>query len=216
MIHRVIIFGFICLSMLTLNVSAQGTRTDTLPQSASSSSSKGNPNILPLHQIHVGVTAGTQFTTTSGYGSGLSTYVSPNLTYRLSNRFSISGGISIVNTSLYGVKPWYSSVEGNSIPGFSGNFTQTTLWVSGQYLLGDHITITGTLYKTLDVPGTTYSNYPFYKSNPQGAHLNVGYKVNDHFHIEAGFGYSQGGYGYHYDPYNPVFGNSYNTPFYNR
>lgn len=212
MIRLEFVLLLVCTSLISIKGNAQVSSPDTIPRSATTHTNY----LLPLHQLHVGVQVGTQFTATSGYGSGLSTFLSPTLTYPVSRRFSVSGGISIVNTSLFGVKPLYSFPEGNSFPAYSGNFTQTTLWVSGQYLLGNRITLTGTIYKTLDVSGTNFSNYPFYKSNPQGGNLNINYKVSDHFHIEAGIGYSKGSYGYNYNPYNPVFGTSNNTPFFNR
>jgi hypothetical protein len=149
---------------------------------------------LPLHKLSVGVVAGTQFTATSGYGSGLSTYVSPTLTYPVSKRFLLRGGIGIVNTSLYGVKPFYSTAEQGS---YTGNFTQAMIWVSGQYQLNDHLTLTGTAYKSFDVMNDHPSNSSFYRNNPQGALLNVGYKVNDVFQINVEVGYSKG-----YNPYN--------------
>ena len=61
----------------------------------------------------------------------------------------------------------------------------------GNTFVGDRITITGTAYKTIDIFGEKPGNSSFYKSNPQGGYLNVGYKVSDNLHIEAGFGYSR-------------------------
>ena len=189
---------------------AQLSATDSLPVSSGNAHHYAS---LPLHQVHVGIQAGTEFMTTSGYGSGMSTFLSPTLTYPVSKKFIISGGISVVNTSLYGFKPYYSFPEGTS---YSGNITQATLWVSGQYLLNDRLTITGTAYKTIDILGEKPGNSPFYKNNPQGAYFNVGYKISDNIHIEAGFGYSQGGrYSYGY-PGNRGFGLSNYDPFFNR
>jgi hypothetical protein len=168
----------------------------------------------PLHKLHVGIQVGTQFTTTSGYGSGFSTYFSPTLTYPVSKRFLVSGGVSVVNTSLYGYKPYYSFPEGQS---YSGNFTQATLWVSGQYLLSDRLTITGSAYKTFDVLGDTPGNSRFYRTTPQGAYFNVGYKIYNLMHIEAGFGYSQGSYGNYWGyPGIHGFGSPGYDPFFNR
>jgi hypothetical protein len=213
---------FLCLSFILLCAggNAQSSRIDSLPPATGSSHGYNllpfGSNLLPLHQLHVGVQVGTQFTTTSGYGSGFSTFLSPTLSYRVSNRFSLSGGISVVNTTLYGVKPFYSFAEEKPMPGFSGNITQTTLWVSGQYLLSDRVTLTGTIFKTVDILGQKPGNYPFYNNNPQGGYLNVGYKVSDHMQIQAGFGYTKGSYGSPYNPYNPVFGSSNVNPFFNR
>jgi hypothetical protein len=187
------------------------TVTDSLPPAAGV-----NPGYipLPLHKLHVGVQVGTQFSTTSGYGSGFSTFLSPTLTYPVSKKFIISGGISVVNTSLYGYKPWYSFPEGQS---YTGNITQAMLWISGQYLLSDRLTITGTAYKTFDIFGEKPGNSSFYRNNPQGAYFNVGYKINDFMHIEAGFGYSQGYHGYSYGyPGLHGFGSPNYDPFFNR
>jgi hypothetical protein len=194
--------------LLAFGIQAQIPVNDTLPASGNTHVS----NVLPLHKLHIGVQAGTEFMSTSGYGSALSTWVSPTLTYPLSKRFLVSGGIAIVNTSYYGLKPWYSTSETDS---FTGNITSARLWVSGQYLLGDRITITGTAYKTIDVLGANPINN-FYKNNPQGAFMKVGYKINDYMQIEAGFGYSRGYNGYSYgSPYSHGFGASDYNPFFN-
>jgi hypothetical protein len=194
--------------LLALWSQAQTPLTDTLPASGNTHASTA----LPLHKLHIGVQAGTEFMSSSGYGSGLSTWVSPTLTYPVSKRFSVSGGIAIVNTSYYGLKPWYSTPETNS---FTGNVTSARLWVSGQYFLSDRITISGTAYKTIDILSSNPINN-FYKNNPQGAFMKVGYKINDYMQIEAGFGYSQGYNGSSYgSPYNHGFGFSGYDPFFN-
>ena len=190
---------------------AQFSHIDSIP-SASGSIQRYTP--LPLHHLHIGVQAGTEFTSTSGYGSGFSTFLSPTLTYPVSKKFIISGGISVINTTLYGYKPWYSFPEGGS---YTGNITQAMLWVSGQYLLGDRITITGTAYKTIDIFGDKPGNSSFYKNNPQGGYLNIGYKISDNMHIEAGFGYSRGSNGYSFgNPFNTGFGSSPYDPYFHR
>jgi hypothetical protein len=184
------IYFLVSFSILVAEGNAQPARTDSILLPAGDA--RGY-NPLPLHKLNVGIQAGTQFTATSGYGSGFSTFLSPTLTYPVSKRFLVSGGFSVVNTSLYGYKPYFSFSEG---PSYSGNFTQATVWVSGQYLLSDRLTIAGTAYKTFDIFGEKPGNSVFYKTNPQGAYFNVGYKINDFMHIEAGFGYSQGYNGY--------------------
>ena len=210
MFRRIKLILFTASILLFIQSYAQHPVTDSLPAAAGDSHTG---TILPLHKLHVGVQAGTEFMTTSGYGSGFSTFLSPTLTYPLSKRFLISGGISVVNTSFNGYRPYYFPETGS----FSGNLTQTTLWVSGQYLLNDRLTITGTAWKTFDITGNKPGNYPFYKTNPQGAYFNVGYKVTDNFHIEAGFGYSQGSHGY-YNGYPGAhgFGSTGYEPFFNR
>jgi hypothetical protein len=211
MIRRKTVILLVSFSFLFVEGNAQFSRIDSIPLIAGDAH---NYTPLPLHKLHIGIQAGTEFMSTSGYGSGFSTFLSPTLTYPVSNKFLISGGISIVNTSLYGFKPWYSFPEEKS---YTGNITQAMLWVSGQYLLSDRVTITGTAYKTIDIFGEKPGNSTFYKYNPQGAYLNVGYKISDYMHIEAGFGYSRGSNGYSFgNPYSPGFGSSNFNPYFNR
>jgi len=211
MIRRKIVILLVSFSFLFVEGNAQFSRIDTLLLTAGDAHGY---TPLPLHKLHVGVQAGTEFMTTSGNGSGFSTFLSPTLTYPVSKKFIVSGGISIVNTSLYGFKPYYSFPEEKS---YTGNITQAMLWVSGQYLLNDRVTITGTAYKTIDIFGEKPGFSSFYKTNPQGAYFNVGYKISDNIHIEAGFGYSQGSNGYSFGfPGIRGFGSSDYNPFFNR
>jgi hypothetical protein len=211
MMHQKMAILLISFSFLFVEGSAQLSRIDSLPAVAGYAHSYSP---LPLHQLHVGIQAGTEFMSTSGNGSGFSTFLSPTLTYPVSRKFIISGGISIVNTSLYGFKPYYSFPEEKS---WSGNITQAMLWVSGKYLLNDRVTITGTAYKTIDIFGEKPGNTSFYRNNPQGAYLNIGYKINDNMHIEAGFGYSKGSNGYSFGyPGNHGFSSPGYDPFFNR
>ena len=211
MIRRKIVVLLVSFSFLFVEGNAQLSRIDSLPVAASDAHFY---TALPLHQMHIGIQAGTEFMSTSGDGSGFSTFLSPTLTYPVSKKFIVSGGISIVNTSLYGFKPYYSFPEEKS---YTGNITQAMLWVSGQYLLNDRITITGTAYKTIDILGEKPGNPSFYRNNPQGAFLNVGYKINDNMHIEAGFGYSKGSNGSSFGyPGIHGFGSSNYNPFFDR
>lgn len=211
MIRRKIVILLVSFSFLFVEGNAQLSRIDSLPAAAGYGHGY---TPLHLHQLHIGIQAGTEFMSTSGYGSGFSTFLSPTLTYPISKKFIVSGGISIVNTSLYGFKHYYSFPEEKS---YSGNITQAMLWVSGQYLLNDRITITGTAYKTIDIFGEKPGNSSFYRNNPQGAYLNIGYKISDNMQIEAGFGYSKGSNSYSFGyPGIRGFGSSNYNPFFNR
>ena len=147
------------------------------------------------------------FSTTMGYGSGISTYVSPEVGYSLTSRFRINAGISIINTNFFGIAPYYSLTSEKK---FNGNFTSALVYVNGQYRLNDRLTLNGSAYKQFnlfdDPPGTPYG-----KSNDsQGFSMGIDYKAAENFHIQAGFGYSKGNHPYYQDPFGtPVFGRSY-------
>ena len=199
-----IIVSFLFLCLVFTEGNAQVTSIDSLPGSATIPIYHHKP---VLHMLDVSIRTGTEFMTTSGYGSGLSTFLSPTLSYPVSRKFSISGGLSVIHTTLYGIKTWSPLPEENSST-VSGNLMQATLWFSGQYILNDHLTLTGTLFKTFDLMENIPGYSRLYGASPQGGYLNLGYRINDHMHIEAGFGYSRGynGYNWGYNAFPGYFG----------
>jgi hypothetical protein len=179
-----------------------------LPDSASGSFS--SPGIKKYGftpgKISSGVQLGTYFNSFSGYGSSFTTYVSPHISYAFNSRFRINAGVTILNSSLYGVKPWYSMNQESTL---NGNFTNALIFVSGDYLVNDRLKVSGTLFKEFNLLNSVAGNNPYNRDNAQGAFMKVDYKVFENFHIEAGFGYSKG-----VDPYSGYFGNPYSySPF---
>ena len=73
-----------------------------------------------------GVELGTSAMFSGGYGSGFSTWVSPHAVWQPSQRFRINAGFSIVNSTLFGYKPYYYWGY-DAASGFSGNFTHALL-----------------------------------------------------------------------------------------
>ena len=148
-----------------------------------------HPELFPAKKISYGLQAGTMFTSSSGYGSSFCTFISPHLTYPITHRFRISAGISIINTSLNNLRPYYYEPSGIS---YNGNFTSAIIFLNGQYQMNQRLLINGTVFKEIGL--FTYSNdaFPYRKQNAEGIYFNADYKVTEHFHIQAGFGYSKG------------------------
>jgi len=148
---------------------------------------------------------GTMFSTTSGYGSCISTYVSPEIGYSLTSRFRINGGISIITTNLFGVTPFYSM---NSEQKVNGNYTSALIYLNGQYKINERLTMNGSVYKQFnlfdDPPGNRYSKL----NDRQGFNMAIDYKAAENFHIQAGFGYSKGYSPYYHDPFGASYGQS--------
>jgi hypothetical protein len=145
---------------------------------------------------------GTMFSSSNGYGSGLSTYISPEIGYSVTSKFRITAGISIINTSLFGMVPYYSW---NNETKVDGNFSTAMVYMNGRYKLTERLSLNGAAYKQFnlfsDPAVTPYSS----QNNIQGFNMAVDYKAAENFHIQAGFGYSKG-----YSPfYNDPFGNPY-------
>jgi len=208
---KVLLAIFICFAS-TINLPAQSYQTQ-MPSSAFEPDSIQQPKVLPgtvsgfflPKKLNTGIQFGTFLSTTSGYGSSFSTYVTPGISYNLSNRFRINAGISIVNTTLYGIKPFYAGQES----ALNGNFTHALLTVSGDYLINERLQISGALFKEVDLFNSVPGSYPYRHSTPEGGFMKVGYKVHENFHIEAGFGYSKG-----INPYQDYFGSPFSpNPF---
>ena len=187
---------------------SQTASADTMPSSYSPAT-RPQKFYIP-HKLDYGIQVGTQFTASS-YASGFSTFVSPHLSYGLSKRFSLSGGVTIINTTLNGqyYTPFTSETFGNT------NFTTATVFLSGQYLLNDKVTITGSAYKQFNVFGKAPGYSSFGNNDAHGIYLDVHYKITDHISIEGSFGYSQGNSLYDYyrhDPFNRTIGDPFFRP----
>jgi hypothetical protein len=157
-------------------------------------------------KLGYGLSLGSEFISMSGFGSGLNTYVTPHVSYNLNKRISIGGGFSIVQTNYFKARSYFRG-EQNSFS--NGGFTSVTLFVNGQYLVNDRLTIYGSAFKQIPI---TKDPLPYNPFNPvsangaQGINFNVGYKVGRNMYIQAGFRYSQGLNPYTANPY-------YDDPF---
>lgn len=203
----------VLLIVATLFTKAQDQAVDTLPASAGPGSETGS--ILAPKRLQTNVMIGTQFSTSSWFGSGLTTYIAPSLSYRISPRFSVRGGLVISNTSLFDYRPWFSA-EGS--PSYNANFTQAIIYLEGSYRVTDKLTISGAGFKQFTVTDNSNFYNPYSRNEPYGIYLNADYKIAEGVHIQAGFGYSKG-----YSPYmgSPLYnpspfsgGSFYSSPFY--
>ena len=197
-----------CILLLLLNwpVYPQTGITDTV-RSSSYPGQSLQRRFIPK-KFDIGVQAGTWFSTGSGYGSGWSTYLSPRLSYNLSSRFRISGGISLTNTYYTGVRPLYYPGSGNA---YHGDVTSAFLYVSGQYLVSDRFSVTGSAFKKFNIYESSADQLPWLKDEPYGFYLNLDYRIRDNIHLQGGIGYTRGAIDPYYGSplYSPV------PPFYN-
>jgi hypothetical protein len=163
---------------------------------------------LKFH-LDAGAFAGTSF----GSGDYFGTYVSPQINYRLSPKFTLTAGMTLTNTI---GNPWYScSIEGQyGYP--SANFTRSFLYASGAYQLSERLVLSGTVYKEINL----YNQDSFSKNNNTGDYhgmiMGVDYKIGKNIFIQGQIeisnnpyrGYQQHGF------YNNTFGNSlFGTPY---
>ncbi|MEH0154916.1 hypothetical protein V6R21_12295 [Limibacter armeniacum] len=163
------------------------------------------PEPPKMLQPEFGMQLGTGFGVSNGWGSYSSTQVSPSMRFLATPKLSISAGLSVGYTQLYGAPVLTSE-------GFQktdGGFVSSTYYVQGSYQATDKLTISGTVfYQNNNMRQTS----PFMKSNDfKGVDLQLEYKVSDKVTIGGRIMTASGtpnGY------YNPAFSSGFgNSPF---
>ena len=193
---------FVILFFLMAPVFSQIMRNDTV--------SGADQRFLQPKKFNYNVTLGSQFTSASGFGSALNTWVTPRVSYNVNKRLSIGGGISIIQTNYFEARSYFRNEQGTAISS-NGNFTSGLIFIDGQYIVNKRLTISGSAYKQFPISQDPLPYNPF---NPvsskgaQGINFNVGYKLGEHVYIQAGFRYNEGVNPWYNDPFNQTpFGN---------
>lgn len=156
------------------------------------------------------LTAGTAFAT--GFkktGSVMSTFLAPELNYKLSKRFTLDVGLVLVNSSFN--MPRIAGGEFQTKP-FASNFTSTFLYAGGQYKLNDRITFNGQAYTLINTFAVKSDLDHVYDANLKGVKFGMDYKVSEHSTIGIEFNISNKPSPYSFSP----TGFPYQNPFYGR
>ena len=131
---------------------------------------------------------GTGYSSNFHGGSSVNTFVSPSFAYNVSTRFRLKAGVTISNNFgdpyLAGYDYYYSPVIN---PG-----TITSVFVTGDYLLGNKLMLSGTLYKDFSSFNTHITDPRYKIPESQGMILNLNYRPTQHFEINASFEYGNG------------------------
>jgi len=177
---------------------AQGIDMDSLP---------GHPSATTTgKKANYGLSLGTEFTASSWYGTGFTTWVTPSVSYGLTPKLRIGGGISIETTNYQLPSGWQATETG--INGWN-NFSTATIFLNGSYQVSDRLLIFGSAFKQFPLTSDPLPYNPFSpisSKGAQGVDFNVGYRIGKNVHIQAGFRYSEG--------LNPWYQNSlYGDPF---
>jgi len=167
--------------------------------------SKGQPVINQQFKPDVSFTLGTSF---SSFGPGFNTFgtfVMPEITFPVSEKFAIRTSIGYSNT--------FYTTPGAEGSLFSQNNVQYGyLSVSGLYRVNEKLTIGGTAFKTFDLaPRKDQVNPRAIDFSNEGIMLNLDYKISDHVRINAAFSYQKRSPYYYYN--NGGFMNN-SSPFY--
>jgi hypothetical protein len=150
----------------------------------------------------VGVQLGTSFSTDFNRGFAFTTFVAPELRYRVNDRLTIRGGVSLANSE-YGNSLMYSPYGYSR---YSGNITQGTIYVSGDYVLSPKLILSGTAYKEFSINhrGAETGYNPGYDG--KGLKMNLRFMPSENVTIDAGVEIYEGNNPYRsgfYNPYRP-------------
>ena len=153
-------------------------------------------------KMDVGVQLGTSFSTDFNRGFAFTTFVAPELRYKVNDRLRIRGGVSLANSE-YGNSLMYSPY---GFSRYSGNVTQGMIYVSGDYMLSPKLILSGTAYKEFSInhSGTETGINPAYDG--KGLMMNLRFMPSENVTIDAGIEIYEGNNPYRsgfYNPYRP-------------
>jgi hypothetical protein len=198
------------LAFSSLQGFAQNNQDNTYyakPDSAS------NRKIAP-QKVHFGMEIGTSVSTNFRGGASLNTFVSPYLSYRVSPRWYINAGTTLMNSN-GNMGGFYNSYGDSRYTSFTPQ-QSTFVYVQGQYQASERLIITGTsFYETrrfnqapMDYPRQMNSSLTNF--NRSGGSVYAEYKVSEHFSFGIGAQISNGNSPYYNNGFGiPRFGNSF-------
>lgn len=171
-----------------------------------------NPETFPTEKkpvtdkLDYNLSAGTSFISAKNFGSGTSTYVAPEISYKLNPKIRLNVGIMFMNSNFTINK--YKNISGQSEVIKTRPTNLTLAYVEGDYLINSRLTISGMLMK--DLSGSQYGKY---YTPIQAMSLNMNYKLTDHITIGAGLQVNQGtSWGYPVSNYDLLPAHGF-TPF---
>jgi len=178
------------------------------------SESETNETLQVGFQPKVNVSIGTSFSAFSG-GSAFNTWAMPQITMPVSRRWNVAFGMGYSNTNYNGLNQW---------TGGQNNAQFGMLYVKGQYLLNEKVTLTGTAYKQWLLNPVSLNEHDGFGRTDfsnEGLMLDMNYKVTDHFQINVGVEYRRhdgammpGMYPGAYQGYSNGFGSGFQNGYY--
>lgn len=151
----------------------------------------------PQQRTRYQLNAGSMFGGGFG-GRGFATYVAPELSHWVNNRFRLSAGIMLMNSQFS-----YAGAEGRQR---NGQMNQAIIYASGSYLVNDRLMVSGTAFQDMNSRNNFQVN-PYFASPTRGMSVNAEYKVTKNFSVGAGFSTVQG------NGYNGFYGPGMGQPF---
>jgi hypothetical protein len=202
------------LSLALLIASAIGLQAQNLDETPVVSPSDTNDiHVAPIlkntktnDKLNYSFSVGTSFITAKNFGSGMASYVAPEVTYKLSPRVKINAGVMFINSN-FALRPRYFTNE-QSVVIKTKPTNSAIAYVEGDYLVNSRLSISAMIMRDVAGNQTGFSNV---NSPVQSMSVNMNYKITDNITIGAGMHINQGvDYGYPYSNYNFAPANNFN------
>jgi len=127
------------------------------------------------------LSVGTSFIYAPGYGNGLSTYVAPEISYKLSPKIRVNAGIMFLQSNMSFMHYRTNCGSERSVVIKTPSTISTLAYISGDYLINNRLTLSGTIVKDLSNPGNNA-----YNNSVQMMSMHLNYKLTDNISIGAG------------------------------
>ncbi len=163
-----------------------------------------NTNESRLYSPRISLDISSGFTSYGNSMNHFSTSVSPKILLPVNRRFSIVAGIGY--TTLFTGQNSYFGRQ---------NLSYGSVFAGGNYMLNDKVQLSGIAYSTINFnnPVLSDNENTFQNFEAKGVAFDVEYRVNDNFRINVGFKYHKQNTPLYYDPFFPLNGGNFTSPF---
>jgi len=188
------VFSSLMLILLAGSMQAQSLSQPNLPDS------------LRSNKVKFSFIAGTSFFYSPKTFSGTSLYVAPKLSYLVTPKLRLNVGIMLVQQRFNLSYPLYTNslTEQKSVVIKNTSSLQGIAFAEADYLLSDKLTISGSIYKSINPNDKTQDMA--WKNSFQMMSMGVNYKINNYLSVGAGVRMVQT------SGYNPFFSVPYMSP----
>ncbi len=171
----------------------------------------------PFSPMRFNMETGMRFGT-FGQGNFLQSFVNPSFSIPMNKKLTISAGVSYSHTLLNNTSLISNTGE---IRQHSGEINTLTMHTSGLYRVNEKLTVSGTVFKTINPALNSRLNPNAINMEAQGVAFGLGYQLNESLYIGASIKMQQGNSNYHHysspfrssfhsDPFSPF--NSFEMP----
>ena len=196
------IFYFIWLVVFSVGVFAQDNVLYVSDQEADSLQYRQTDK-LSLQDIQTkkkpkfNISFGTNFASNFGGANYFGTFVSPHISYPVSNRFTLRVG-GTFTSPLGGT---FNEPYANSFTNYYvGNLNRSFVYAEGAYQLNERVMLTGAVYKEIDLTRNPFPNNQAVSYDNKGMILGIDYKLGENVFIRGQVEISNGQNPYYYSP----------------